>query len=106
MSKRPGYSPEVRERAVRMVLTGEHEHKSRWAAIQSVAAKIGCTPEALRSWVNKIEVDSGARPGVTTDQAARLKQLERENRELMRANEILRKAAAFFAQAELDRKPK
>tara|TARA_B100000745_G_scaffold298974_1_gene248729 strand:- start:1105 stop:1425 length:321 start_codon:yes stop_codon:yes gene_type:complete len=106
MSKRPGYSPEVRERAVRMVLTGEHEHKSRWAAIQSVAAKIGCTPETLRSWVNKIEVDSGARPGVTTDQAARLKQLERENRELMRANEILRKAAAFFAQAELDRKPK
>ena len=105
MSKRPGYSPEVRERAVRMVLTGEHEHKSRWAAIQSVAAKIGCTPETLRSWVNKIEVDSGARPGVTTDQAARLKQLERENRELMRANEILRKAAAFFAQAELDRKP-
>jgi|TARA_X000000950_G_scaffold14893_1_gene16120 transposase-like protein len=89
-----------------MVLTGEHEHKSRWAAIQSVAAKIGCTPETLRSWVNKIEVDSGARPGVTTDQAARLKQLERENRELMRANEILRKAAAFFAQAELDRKPK
>ena len=86
-----------------MVLTGEHEHKSRWAAIQSVAAKIGCTPETLRSWVNKIEVDSGARPGVTTDQAARLKQLERENRELMRANEILRKAAAFFAQAELDR---
>ena len=106
MSKRPGYSPEVRERAVRMVLTGEHEHKSRWAAIQSVAAKIGCTPETLRSWVNKIEVDSGARPGVTTDQVARLKQLERENRELMRANEILRKAAAFFAQAELDRKPK
>ena len=106
MSKRPGYSPEVRERAVRMVLTGEHEHKSRWAAIQSVAAKIGCTPETLRSWVNKIEVDSGARPGVPTDQAARLKQLERENRELMRANEILRKAAAFFAQAELDRKPK
>ena len=106
MSKRPGYSPEVRERAVRMVLTGEHEHKSRWAAIQSVAAKIGCTTETLRSWVNKIEVDSGARPGVTTDQAARLKQLERENRELMRANEILRKAAAFFAQAELDRKPK
>ena len=106
MSKRPGYSPEVRERAVRMVLTGEHEHKSRWAAIQSVAAKIGCTPETLRSWVNKIEVDSGARPGVTTDQAARLKHLERENRELMRANEILRKAAAFFAQAELDRKPK
>ena len=106
MNRRPGYSKEVRERAVRLVLTGEHDHSSRWAAILSVASKIGCTPETLRSWVNKIEVDSGARPGVTTDQAARLKQLERENRELMRANEILRKAAAFFAQAELDRKPK
>lgn len=106
MSKRPGYSPEVRERAVRMVLTGEHEHKSRWAAITSVAAKIGCTPETLRSWVNKMEVDSGVKPGVSSDQAARMKQLERDNRELTRANEILRKAAAFFAQAELDRKRK
>lgn len=72
MIKRLGYSPEVRERAVCKVLTGEHEHKSRWAAIQSVAAKIGCTPETLRSWVNKIEADSGARPGITTDQDARL----------------------------------
>lgn len=106
MNKRPGYSPEVRERAVRLVLTGEHEHKSRWAAINSVAAKIGCTPETLRSWVNKIEVDAGKRPGTTSEDAARLKELERENRELKRANEILRKAAAFFAQAELDRKPK
>lgn len=106
MNKRPGYSPEVRERAVRLVLTGEHEHKSRWAAIQSVAAKIGCTPETLRSWVNKMEVDSGAKLGVTSSEAARMKELERENRELKRANEILRKAAAFFAQAELDRKPK
>jgi transposase-like protein len=106
MNKRPGYSPEVRERAVRLVLTGEHEHKSRWAAIKSVAAKIGCTPETLRSWVNKIEVDAGKRPGTTTEETARLKELERENRELKRANEILRKAAAFFAQAELDRKPK
>ena len=105
MNKRPGYSPEVRERAVRLVLTGEHEHKSRWAAIKSVAAKIGCTPETLRSWVNKIEVDAGKRPGTTTEETARLKELERENRELKRANEILRKAAAFFAQAELDRKP-
>jgi transposase-like protein len=106
MNKRPGYSPEVRERAVRLVLTGEHEHKSRWAAIQSVAAKIGCTPETLRTWVNKMEVDAGKRPGTTSEDTARLKELERENRELKRANEILRKAAAFFAQAELDRKPK
>jgi transposase-like protein len=106
MNKRPGYSPEVRERAVRLVLTGEHEHKSRWAAITSVAAKIGCTPETLRSWVNKMEVDAGKRPGTTSEDTARLKELERENRELKRANEILRKAAAFFAQAELDRKPK
>lgn len=89
-----------------MVLTSEHDHPSRWAATQSVAAKIGCTPETLRTWINKIEVDSGSRPGVTTDQAARTKELERENRELKRANEILRKAAAYFAQAELDRKPK
>lgn len=106
MSKRPAYSPEVRERAVRMVLTSEHEHTSRWAAIKSIASKIGCTPESLRSWVNKMEVDAGAKPGVTTDHAARMKELERENRELKRANEILKKAAAFFAQAELDRKPK
>ncbi len=106
MNKRPGYSPEVRERAVRLVLTGEHEHQSRWAAIQSVAGKIGCTPETLRSWVNKMEIDNGNKPGVTRTEAARLKELERENRELKRANEILRKAAAFFAQAELDRKPK
>lgn len=106
MNKRPGYSPEVRERAVRMVLTGEHEHRSRWAAVQSVAAKIGCTPQTLLTWINKMEVDSGVKPGVTSDQAARMKELERENRELKRANEILRKASAFFAQAELDRKPK
>lgn len=106
MNRRPGYSKEVGERAVRLVLTSEHDHPSRWAATQSVAAKIGCTPETLRTWINKIEVDSGSRPGVTTDQAARTKELERENRELNRANEILRKAAAYFAQAELDRKPK
>jgi len=106
MNKRPGYSPEVRERAVRLVLTSEHEHPSRWSAIKSIATKIGCTSETLRSWVNKMEVDTGTKPGVTTDQAQRTKELERENRELKRANEILRKAAAFFAQAELDRKPK
>lgn len=103
MNRRPGYSKEVRERAVRLVLTGEHDHSSRWAAISSIAAKIGCTPETLRSWVKKIEVDSGAE---TTDPAKRMKELERDNRELKRANEILRKAAAFFAQAELDRKPR
>ena len=89
-----------------MVLTGEHEHASRWAAVQSVASKIGCTPQTLLSWVNRMEVDSGAKPGMTSDQAARVKELEREVRELKRANEILRKASAFFAQAELDRKPK
>lgn len=100
------YSPEVRERAVRLVLTSENEHPSRWAAIKSISAKIGCTPETLRSWVNKIEVDSGVKPGITSDQAEQMKKLEQENRELKRANEILRKAAAFFAQAELDRKPK
>ena len=106
MNKRPGYSPEVRERAVRLVLTSEHEHPSRWAAIKSIATKIGCTPETLRSWVNKMEVDTGAKPGVTSDQSKRMKDLERENRELKRADEILKKAAAFFTQAELDRKPK
>ena len=106
MNKRITYSPEVRERAVRMVLTSEHVHSSRWAALVSIASKIGCTPETLRSWVNKMEVDSGKKPGVTSDAAARMKELERENKELKQANEILKKAAAFFAQAELDRKPK
>ena len=106
MNKKLRYSPEVRERAVRMVLTSEHEYASRWAALVSVASKIGCTPETLRAWVNKMEVDSGTKPGVTSDAAAKIKELERENRELKQANEILKKAAAFFAQAELDRKPK
>ena len=106
MKKQPMYSPEVRERAVRLVLTSEHEHASRWSAIQSIASKIGCTAETLRSWINKMEVDSGRKSGVTTDQAQRMKELEREVRELKRANDILRKAAAFFAQAELDRKPR
>ena len=106
MNTRPGYAPEVKERAVRMVLSTEHEHRSRWATIQSVAAMIGCTPETLRSWVNKSEVNSGAKTGVTTDTTAKIKELEREVRDLKRANEILRKASAFFAQAELDRKPR
>ena len=106
MKKRVTYSPEFRERAVRMVLTSEREHPSRWAALVSIASKIGCTPETLRAWVNKMEVDSGKKPGVTSDAAAKIKELERENKELKQANEILKKAAAFFAQAEFDRKPK
>ena len=85
MNKRPVYSPEVRERAVGLVLTSEHEHSSRWAAIQSVATKMGCTPETLRSWINKMEVDTGAKPGVTSAQSKRMKALERENRELKRS---------------------
>lgn len=106
MNRRPGYSKEVRERAVRLVLTSEHDHSSRWAATQSVAAKIGCTPETLRSWIKKIEDDPVTDSGTNISQAQRTKELEREVRELKRANEILRKAAAFFAAAELDRKPK
>ena len=106
MSNQPRYSPEVRERAVRMVLEHEQEYSSQWQAVLSIADKIGCTPETLRRWVRQVEVDSGKRGGMTSDDRARLKELERENRELRRANEILRKASAFFAQAELDRKRK
>ena len=98
------YSTEVRERAVRMVLERQAEEGARWAAINSIAAKIGCTAETLRRWVLKAEVDQGTRPGVTSDEQARMKELERENRDLKRANEILRKASAYFAQAELDRR--
>jgi transposase len=106
MGKRSRYSPEVRERAVRMVWEQEQEHDSQWAAIRSIAHKIGCSAETLRSWVRQAERDAGRRPGLTTDERQRLKDQEREIRELKRANEILRKASAFFAQAELDRRPK
>jgi len=106
MTKRGRYSPEVRERAVRMVLEHESEYGSQWATIISIASKIGCTPETLRQWVRQAERDQGRRPGLTSGERERLKELERENRELRRTNEILRKASAFFAQAELDRRPK
>ncbi len=106
MSRPSRYSPEVRERAVRMVLEHQEEYDSEWAAIGSIAAKIGCTAETLRKWVRQAQRDAGRRPGLTTDEKQRLKELERENRELKRANEILRKASAYFAQAELDRRAK
>jgi transposase len=97
------FSPEVRQRAVRLVLEHGGDHASQWAAIGSIAAKIGCTAETLRQWVRQAERDRGLRPGTTADQE-RIKALERENRELRQANEILRKASAYFAQAELDRR--
>jgi len=106
MNKMKRYSPEVRERAVRLVFEHQGEHESQWAAIESIASKIGCTPETLRKWVRQTETDQGVRGGMPSSDRERLKQLERENRELKRANEILRKASAYFAQAELDRRPR
>ena len=102
----PKYSPEVRERAVRMVQEHRGEYPSLWAAIESIAPKIGCVPQTLNEWVKRDEIDAGARSGVTTLDMQRLKELERENKELRRANEILKTASAFFAQAELDRRLK
>lgn len=104
MSTSKRFSPEVRERAVRLVFEHQAEHGSQWAAIGSIASKIGCSPETLRKWVRQAECDLGRAPGKPTAERERLKDLEREVRELKRANEILRKASAFFAQAELDRR--
>ena len=100
------YSPEVRERAVRLVLDNQGQHESRWSAIVSISSKIGCAPQTLNEWVKKAEVDSGRRAGIPTEMAEKMKALERENRELRQANEILRKASAYFAMAELDRRSK
>ena len=106
MTRANRYSPEVQERAVRMVHEQESSYSSRWATIVSIAEKIGCTPETLRKWVQRSEIDSGQRAGMTTSERDELKALKRENRELKRANEILKTASAFFAQAELDRRLK
>jgi transposase-like protein len=106
MSTSKKYSPEVREQAVRLVFEHQSEYESQWAAMASIAEKIGCTTETLRKWVRQAERDQGVKPGLTTDERERLKVLERENKELRRTNEILRKASAFFAQAELDRREK
>ena len=106
MNRTKKFSPEVRERAVRLVLEHRDQHPSRWAAVTSIAGKIGCTPQTLLSWVKQAEIDAGTRDGVTTAEARRVKELEREVKELRRANEILKLASAFFAQAELDRRLK
>ena len=106
MARTSRFSQEVRERAVRMVFEHGSEYDSEWEAICSIAEKIGCSSETLRKWVRRMEIDTGRREGLTSDERARMKELERENRELRRANEILRKASAYFAQAELDRRPK
>jgi transposase-like protein len=104
MPSKPPYPPEVRERAIKMVFEYQAEYPSQWRAISSIAGKFGMTAEALRSWVRQAEIDRGKRPGITTSEAERIKDLERENRELRGANEILKAASAFFAR-ELDRQP-
>ena len=106
MKKLNKFSPEVRERAVRMVQEHRGEYPSLWAAVESIAPKIGCVPQTLLEWVKRLEVDTGARVGITTAEAQRVKDLEREVKELRKANEILKLASAFFAQAELDRRLK
>jgi transposase len=106
MARPTKFAPEVRERAIRMVLEHQGDHASQWAAIESIAGKMGCSPETLRKWVRRAECDQGVRTGLTSSEREQLQSLERENRELRRANEILRKASAYFAQAELDRRPK
>ena len=106
MKKSNKFSPEVRERAVRMVREHRDEYPSLWAAIESIAPKIGCVPQTLSTWVRQHEVDAGQREGISTTEAQRIKDLERENRELRKVNEILKLASAFFAQAELDRRLK
>jgi transposase len=103
---RPQYTPELRERAVRMVREHRKDHPSLWAAIEALAPMFGCVPQTLNEWVKKAETDAGQRPGLTSDERAKMKAMEREIKQLRQANEILRKASAFFAQAELDRKPK
>ena len=104
MNKSNKFSPEVRERAVRLVQEHRGEYPSLWLAVESIAPKIGCVPQTLLTWVKRVEIDTGVREGVTTSEAQRVKELERENKELRRANEILKLASAFFAQAELDRR--
>lgn len=106
MTKANKFSPEVRERAVRMVLEHRGQYPSLWAAIESIAPKIGCVPQTLNEWVKRHQIDTGARDGITSSELQRLKDLERENKELRKANEILKLASAFFAQAELDRRLK
>ncbi|ETF03008.1 transposase IS401 [Advenella kashmirensis W13003] len=106
MNKTNKFSPEVRERAVRLVQEHRDEYRSLWAAVESIAPKIGCTPSTLLDWVKRMQIDQGTRPGITTEERERMKALERENRELRRANEILKSASAFFAQAALDRELK
>ena len=106
MGRKSRYSPEVRERAVRMVLEHEHQHDSKWSAMKSIAEKLGCSAVTLRNWVRQHEQDTGSRRGLTTDEKKRMQELEREVRELKRANEILRLASAYFAKAEIDRRAK